>query len=189
MKLVKFIKENKIICLTLVVVFLTFVLLALPGQFAHYDVGPIVNGRATYRFNLNGYQWFFGTVTKKLGDDEINIGSAVPSGIAAFVLLILSFIGLLFSKKSSFVSLLVSLALVVVAVLFFTSSAAGLKAYPNYPLSEEGDYTNMSWVPYVVASLSLISGGLMMYRTVLVLKEEVKKPSQGKGTSYSYLHK
>jgi hypothetical protein len=47
----------------------------------------------------------------------------------------------------------------------------------------------MSWVPYVVASLSLISGGLMMYRTILVMKDEVKKPSQAKGSSYSYLRK
>ena len=188
MKLVKFIKENKVICLALVIIALSFVLLALPGQFAHYEVGPIENGRATYQYNLNGYQWFFGTVSK-ISDADTKIGSAVPSGIAAFVLLVLSFIGLLFSKKSSFVALLASLALVVVAILFFTSSAAGLKAYPDYPLSEDGDYTNMSWVPYVVASLSLISGGLMMYRTVLVMKEEVKRPSQTKGPSYSYLHK
>lgn len=186
MKLVKFIKENKVIVFALAIVVLSLVLLALPGQYAHYGVGPIRDGKATYAFYLSGYQWMFGTVENVVGD---KIGSAVPSVIAALVLLGLSFIGLLFSKKSSFVALLVSLALVVVAVLFFTTSPAGFKAYPNFLPAEDGDFTYMSWVPYVVASFTLIAGGLMMYRTVLVMRDEIKHPSQPKGPTYSYLHK
>ena len=182
MKIIK----NRAILITLIIVVLSFVLLALPGQFAHFGVEKFVP-RTTYKYNLSGYQWMFGTVKNSLDNA---IGSAVGSGIAAFVILILVFVGLFFCKKSSFVSLLVSLALITVAILFFSSSAATAKAYSEvYVLSEKGDFTNMSWVPYVIASLTLIGGGIMMYRTVLVMKEEVKRPSQGKGPSYSYLHK
>lgn len=185
MKFVKFLKENKIITLSLIIVILSFVLLALPGQFAHFGIKHI--NPNTYRFYLSGYQWMFGSVEDVLGNA---IGSAVGSGIAAFVILILAFGGLFFSKKSSFVSLLVSLALITVAILFFTSSSATAKAYSTvYVLSENGEFHNMAWVPYVVGSLTIIAGGLMMYRTVLVLKDEVKRPTQGKGPTYSYLHK
>jgi len=186
MKFVKFLKENKIITLSLIIVILSFVLLALPGQFAHFVPKHIDPN--TYKFYLNGYQWMFGT-TKNVLDEAI--GPAIGSGIAAFVLLILSFFGLLFSKKSSFVSLLVSLALITVAILFFTVSPATAKAYPDtiFYVSENGDFHNMSWAPYLIGSLTIIAGGLMMYRTVLVLKDEVKRPTQGKGPTYSYLHK
>ena len=179
--------KSKIIIFAIVIVALSLIFLALPGQFAHYgikEIGP----RNTYQYNLSGYQWMFGTVAKSY-DSSSKIGSAVPAGIAALVLLGLSFIGLLFSKKSSFVSLLVSLALITVAILFFCSPAAGRKAYPSFLPAEDGDYTLMSWVPFVNASLTLIAGGLMMYRTVLVMKEETKRPNQPKGPSYSYLHK
>ena len=186
MKVVKFLKENKIITLSLIIVILSFVLLALPGQFAHLDVGPM-REKITYKYNLNGYQWMFATV-KNVFDKPI--GSPVGSGIAAFVMLILVFVGLLFSKKSSFASLLVSLALITISILFFASSVATEKAYSSvYTIDPNGEYHNMSWVPYVVGSLTIIAGGLMMYRTVLVLRDEIKRPTQGKGPTYSYLHK
>ena len=188
MKLVNFIKENKIIVLALVIVLLAFGLLALPGQFAHYDLNSL-NGKATYKYNLSGYQWIFGTVKKLYTKNDEKIGKAVASGIAAIVLLGLSFVGLCFSKKSSFVALLTSLALITVSILFFTCSAAGLKAYPDYKPAENHDFTLMSWVPYVVASLTLIAGGLMLYRTILVMKSEVQHPTTNKGPSYSYLRK
>lgn len=179
MKLLK----DKIILLTLFVIVLSFVLLALPGQYAHFGIEKI----GQYRYNLSGYQWMFGTVKDEAKEA---IGSAVGSGIAALVLLGLSFIGALFSKKSSFVSLLVSIALITVAILFFTTSAASAKAYSKvFVLSEDGDFTNTSWVPYVIGALTLIAGALMMYRTVKVMQQEVKSPSQPKGPSYSYLHK
>ena len=189
MKLVKFVKENKIIVLSLLIVVLSFVFLALPKAFAHFGVNTISKSGATYKYYLSGYEWTFGTVTK-IGDADTKIGSAVASGIAAIALLGLSFIGLLFSKKSSFVALLVSLALITVAILYFCSSAASAKAYASvFEVPDEGDFSNMSWAPYVIASINLVAGGLMMYRTILVMKDEVKKPSQAKGSSYSYLRK
>ena len=192
MKLVKFIKENKIIVLAFLIVLLTFGFLALPGQFAHYDLGPIdSHGRATFTYNLSGYEWIFATV-RKVGSTSKKeyIGSVVPSGIAELALLALSIVGLCFSKKSSFVSLLVSLTLITIAILFFCTSAASSVSYHYYhAVAEKGDFSNIGWVPYVVASLNLIAGGLMMFRTILVLKEEAKHPVQQKGPSYSYLKK
>ena len=189
MKVVKFIKENKIIIFALLVVILSFALLALPGQFAHYWPNKLNSNVPSERFHyrLSGYEWIFGTKENTLGN---KIGSASAQGIAAFVMLALSAVGLLFSKKSSFVSLLTSLMLIVVAILFFTISAAGPKAYPNWHVPEKNhEYSLMGWVPYVVGSLVILAGFLLFYRTFKVMRDEIKRPQQAKGPSYSYLHK
>ena len=182
MKLLAFIKQNKAIVLALVIVLLSFGFLALPGQFAHYGIDGFKNGHYTFKYNLNGYQWMFGTVEDIFGN---KIGKAVPQGIAAFVMLVLCVPGLLFSKKSSFVALLTSLALITISVLYFTISVAGLKAYP-FEQAEDNAYSLILWVPYVVGGLVLIAGAFMTYRTIMVMKNEIKSPSQSK-SSYSYL--
>ena len=189
MKVVKFIKENKAIVFALLIVLLAFGLLALPGQFAHYGPLNLTSKVASerFRYRLSGYQWTFGTVEDILGN---KIGKASAQGIAAFVLLALCVPGLLFSKKSSFVALLTSLALITAAILYLAISAAGPKAYPNLHIKpEDNAYSLMLWVPYVIGGLTLLAGGLMSYRTVIVMKNEIKSPSQSKGPSYSYLKK
>ena len=186
-KCLAFCKENKIIVFALAVVLLSFVFLALPGQFAHYNIDGYVKNHYTFKYNLNGYQWFFGTFEDKLGN---KIGSASAQGIAIFVMLILCVPGLLFSKKSSFVALLTSLALVTIAILFFTISAAGPKAYPIWHIkAKDSEYSLMRWVPYFLGSFIILAGGAMCYRTFLVMKDEIKRPSQPKGPTYSYLKK
>ena len=191
MKLVKFIKENKVIVFALIVVLLTFVLFALPGQFAHYGKDTLNkkgNG-FTYLYNLNGYQWIFATVKNAASS---KIGHVTGYGIIVFSLLVLSVPGLLFSKKSSFVALLTTLALIVVAILLFSISKASLKAYPDFVRAAKTDnpkFYNINWVPYVSASFLMISGLCMAYRTLGVMKSEMKKPTQSKGPSYNYLHK
>ena len=186
-KCLAFVKENKIIVFALAVVLLSFVFLALPGQFAHYNVSGYVKNHYTFKYNLNGYQWFFGTFEDHLGN---KIGSASAQGIAIFVMLILCVPGLLFSKKSSFVALLTSLALVTIAILFFTISAAGPKAYPLWHVkAKDSEYSLILWVPYLLGSLIILAGGAMCYRTFLVMKDEVKHPTASKGPTYSYLKK
>ena len=186
MKVVKFIKENKIIVFALLVTVLALVLLALPGQFAHYGVNILSSKKSSERFlyHLSGYQWMFGTVKTST---DVALGSASAQGIAAFALLALSAVGLLFSKKSSFVALLTSLALITAAILFFSISAAGPKCYPNWHIRPtDNSYSLILWVPYVIGGLTILAGGLMLYRTVMVMKDEVKSPAQSK-SSYSYL--
>ena len=185
-KCLTFVKENKIIVFALVVVLLSFVFLALPGQFAHYGVLNLKSKVPSERFlyRLSGYEWIFGTRVNALGN---KIGSASAQGIAIFVMLILCVAGLIFSKKSSFVALLTSLALVVIAILFFTVSKAGLKAYPNFLPAKDHEYSLMSWVPYVLGGLIVVAGLAMCYRTFKVMKDEVKHPTQPKGPTYSYL--
>ena len=182
----KVLRENKAIVFALLVVLLSLGLLALPGQFAHYGPLNLSSKVASERFlyRLSGYQWIFGTVENKLGS---KIGSASAQGIAAFALLALSAVGLLFSKKSSFVALLTSLALITAAILFFSISAAGPKCYPNWHIRPtDNSYSLILWVPYVIGGLTILAGGLMLYRTVMVMKDEVKSPAQSK-SSYSYL--
>ena len=182
----KFIKENKIIVLALVIVLLSFGLLALPGQFAHYGLDSINGAKKTFAFNLGGYEWMFGTKTYSYSSTKI--GTASAHGIAALALLGLCVPGLLFSKKSSFVALLTTLALITASVLFFTISAAGAKAYKTFHDYGTGDYA-YGWVPYLIGGLVVAAGLLMGYRTVKVMRDEVKRPSQSKGPTYSYLHK
>ena len=185
----KFLRENKAIVFALLVVLLSLGLLALPGQFAHYGPLNLSSKVASERFlyRLSGYQWIFGTVENKLGS---KIGSASAQGIAAFSLLVLCVPGLIFSKKSSFVALLTTLALVTVSVLFFSISAAGVKSYPNWHIQpKDNAYALILWVAYVIGGLLILAGGLMGFRTFKVMKDEVKRPSQSKGPTYSYLHK
>ena len=184
-KALAFIKENKIIVFALAIVLLSFVFLALPGQFAHYGY---LSPKLGYTYKLNGYQWMFGTVKNQYLDEKI--GSASAQGIAILVMLVLCVPGLLFSKKSSFVSLLTSLALITISILFFTISAAGLKAYPAFLPAKNGEYSLMFWVPYVLGGLIVLAGGLMGYRTFKAMKDEVKHPTaSNKGPTYNYLHK
>ena len=49
----KFLRENKIIVLALVIVLLSFGLLALPGQFAHYAA----NGKNTFFHKMGIIKW------------------------------------------------------------------------------------------------------------------------------------
>ena len=111
---------------------------------------------------------------------------AVPQGIAAFVMLILALGGLIFSKKSSFVSLITSLVLITVSVLFFTISVAGSKVYVNWPLGNDYAYL---WVPYLIGGLTVVAGGLMMFRTIVEMKNEIQHPAKPQGPQYNYLHK
>ena len=186
----KFLKENKIIVFALVVVLLSFALLALPGQFAHYGVKDLTSKVASERFkyNLNGYQWMFATKEDIHGNQ---VGKPVAQGIAAFVMLVLCVPGLLFSKKSSFVALLTTLALITISVLYFSISVAGAKCYSgiDFMPAEDHAYYLILWVPYVIGGLLVIAGLLMGYRTFIVMKNEVKSPTQSKGPTYSYLHK
>ena len=180
MKLLAFIKQNKAIVLALVIVLLSFGLLALPGQFAHYNIQSIINNKVTYKYYMSGYQWFFNLEV----EPDVKIGKVVAEGVAIVVLLGLCVPGLLFSTKSSFVAMLTSLALIVVAILFFTVASYGPKFY-NFPKLDKGSH--FSWVPYVVGGLTIIAGAIMTYRTIIVMKNEIKSPSQSKGQSYSYL--
>ena len=186
----KFLKENKTIVLALFIVLLSLALLALPGQFAHYGVKDLTSKVASERFkyNLNGYQWMFATQKNALGEQ---VGKPVAQGIAAFVMLVLCVPGLLFSKKSSFVALLTTLAMITVSVLYFSISAASAKCYTGIDFMPAKDhaYYLILWVPYVIGGLLVVAGLLMGYRTFKVMKDEVKSPAKAKGPTYSYLHK
>ena len=188
-KCVAFCKENKIIVAALVVVLLSFVFLALPGQFSHYGLDVLSKGHNTYFYNLSGYQFMFGIAKHRLTGDDMPGIVASAQGIAIFVMLILCVPGLLFSKKSSFVSLLTSLALVTIAILFFTISAASAKSVPLHEPAKNNEYSLISWVPYFLGGFIMLAGLAMCYRTFLVMKNEIKHPTQAKGPTYSYLKK
>lgn len=179
-KLIKFVKENKTITFSLLIVVLSFAFLAIPGfvKFQTY-----LNG--SWKYSLNGYQFFFNTA-EVIGGTGAKLGRhVVGQGIAIIVMLAAAIAGLIFSKKSSFVLMLTGLDLLVVSILFYSIAAKGNEAYE--PMLTFG--YKYGWVTFVLGSLVLIAAGLLIYKTVLVMKDEIKHPSKPQGPSYSYLKK
>lgn len=174
-KIIKFIKENKILVFALGVIVLSFVFLALPGQFVKYGLSRDKD----YIFELSGYEFMFGIDLAGLPK------KASAQGIAIFVMLILSIVGIAFSKKSSFVEMVTGLVLITVSILFFTISEAGAKVYTEFL---KGDYA-YCWVPYLLGGLLVVAGLLVVYKAVMTMKDEIKHPAAPKGPSYNYLHK
>lgn len=176
----KFIKENKIIVFALFVIVLSLGLLAVPGFTRSHLVGD------EPKYLLSGYQTFFNTkyTAASVLETKVLTGT-VAAGIAAIVMLGVTFIGMLFSKKSSFVMALCGLSLLAIAILFFTMEASVTKVI-RIPF--EGK-SNCGWVTYVLGALNLIASGLVIYKTVLVMKDEIKHPAKPKGPTYNYLKK
>lgn len=176
-KLFKFLKENKIVVLAFIVIALSFGLFAIPGQFVKFS---LIKGK-DFEFALSGYEFIFGV------KDHAQLPQVVcGQGIAIFVMLIVSFIGCIFVKKSSFIEIVTGLVMLTVSILFFTISVAGAKVYPQYL---KGDYA-YTFVPYLLGGLIVVSALLLIYEAVKRMKDEVKHPAPvNKGPTYNYLHK
>lgn len=180
-KLIKFVRDNKIVVFALAVIVLTFGLLAIPGFSRDVLVGD------SFKYYLSGYETFFNTRYTAAAVLETKVFKGVlGAGIAAFVMLILSFVGLLFSKKSSFVMALTGLSLVTVAFLFLTMEPSVRNILTHYPYE---DNFVCGCITYIIGALLLIAGGLVIYKTVLRMKDEIKHPSKAQGPSYNYLKK
>lgn len=175
----KFIKENKIFVIALAVIVLCGILLALPGQSFH--TVPFVDG---FKEHFNAYQFMFGRCQTTAG---VAFGKVVPAGIALVVLAVLSIVGLVFSNKSSFIAMLTGVAMLVSSILLFTFTKSGYKAYGMYL---DKNFGGMSWAVWLSASFMLIASALVIYKAVLMLKDELKKPAKAnKGPTYNYLKK
>ena len=191
-KILKFVKENKIILFALAVIVLSFIFLALPGQFLRYGIGTkIGNNKYEWAYELSGYQFIFNKGTDILGG---KLGAkVVGQGVVIIVFLAVCVPGLIVSNKTSFFTMLTGLLLVVTGILFFTLSKAMYKCYPNFdPLLNDADkkISILKWVPFVLGSLVLIAGLLVTYKAVKMMKNEIKHPTAGNKTpTYNYLKK
>ena len=177
----KFLKENKLAVLSIGVVVLIAVLLAIPGQFAHYAL----KDSNSYIHNLSGYQFFFNSYRNNL--DKAIGNSVVGSGIALIVLAPFAIASICLGKKSSFFVLLASLFNLTMSILFFTMENASKKAYASMPVYE--GKAAIGWVAYVAGALLMIVALYLGYKAVMMMKDEVKHPSTPKGPSYNYLKK
>ena len=175
----KFVKENKIIVLAMTVIVLSLILLAIPGQFAHAN---LIGDK--YSLHFGGYEFIFNTRTSVL-DAKYGV-SVIGAGIAIIVMMVLSLVGLVFSKKSSFVMMITGLMMLTVSILFFTMEGAAEKSYPAFVFNEGKIIT---WVNYVAGALMIIAAALVIYKAVMVMKDEIKHPAKPKGPSYNYLKK
>lgn len=181
-KVISFIRENKIISLAIAIVVLSLILLAIPG-FAKFGL----RGEGKYIYHSNGYRLFFGGV-KSIVPEADNVGGTVGAGIAAFVLLIVGGVAAGFSKKSSFVMMLTSLELIATAIVFFTMKGSIEKAYAAFALVEKD--LVIGFINYFIGAIVLIAGLLLGYKTVMVMKDEIKHPTKSSsGPTYNYLKK
>lgn len=175
----KFIKENKVFVIALAVIVLCGILLGLPGQSFH--TVPFVDG---FKEHFNCYKFMFGRCETTAG---VAFGKVVPAGIACVVLVGLSIAGLFFSNKSSFIAMLTGAAMLVASILMFTFTKSGYKAYGMYL---DKNFGGMGWAVWVSASLMLLASALVIYKAVLMLKDEMKRPAKSNnGPSYNYLKK
>ena len=174
----KFLKANKLAVLSIGAIVLMMLLLLIPG-FAHYDY---LGGK----FNVlaNGYEFFFNLKTHP-GAIAAPYGSGnVGAGIAVFVLAGLAIVMFCLAKLSSFFVLLGGLLNLATSILFFSMEAGARKVYV---LTDAGNICG--WVTYVIAVILLAAAAYAIYKAVLMMKDEIKHPSQPKGPSYNYLKK
>ena len=175
----KFLKENKLAVLSIGAIVICAILLAIPGQFAHFGIKA--DG---YQHYLSGYQFFFNSYKNTLGNA---IGSVVGSGIAIIVLAVVAIALICLWKKSSFFVLLASLVNLTISILFFSMEAAAGKAYPAFQPFEGRSF--VGWPTYVCGALIILVAIYLGYKAVMMMKDEIKHPSQPKGPSYNYLKK
>ena len=190
-KILKFVKENKIIVFALAVIVLSFIFLALPGQFARYGIGALEGKHYEWKYQLSGYQFIFNKGKDILGNP---IGTkVVGQGVVIIVFLAVCVPGLLVSNKTSFFTMLTGLLLVATSILFFTISKAGHACYPyETPVDLDGNKlaSLIKWVPYLLGSLIVIAGVLVVYKAVMMMKNEIKHPvASNKAPTYNYLKK
>lgn len=182
-KIIKFVKENKIVVFALAVIILSFIFLALPGQFAHADLVP----NKGFSTKFGGYEFIFNTKEDVLGNAY---GKVVGAGVAAIVMLALSVVGLIFSNKSSFVTIVTGLMLITVSILFFTMEKSAINTYGSIHTFWYNDmYHIINWVAYVCGGLIVIAGALVVYKSIMMMKDEIKHPAKAKGPTYNYLKK
>lgn len=179
----KFIKENKVFIIALAVIVLTGILLVLPGQ--SFATCP---NSGKFSEHFNGFQFMFGRCKSIAGT---KIGGVVPAGIAFVVLTGLNIVALHFSKKSSFIAMLTGLSMFISSILLFTFTSSARKVYKSGAIDYLAkDFGRMGWAVWLSASLMLLAAALVIYKSVLMLKDEMKRPAKSNnGPSYNYLKK
>lgn len=173
----KFLKENKLAVISIGAIVLMMLLLLIPG-FAHYD--------PNHKVLANGYEFFFNLKTRP-GQltTPIPYGSGiVGAGVAVFVLAGLAVAMFCIAKLSSFFVLLGGLFDLSLSIIFFSMEAGARKVYKLY---DNGNITG--WVTYIIAVILLAAAAYAIYKAIMMMKDEVKHPSQPKGPSYNYLKK
>lgn len=175
--MMKFLKENKVAVLSIGAIVLMMLLLLIPG-FARFD--------ANSEIKANGYEFFFNLKTKPGQlSTPLHYGTGiVGSGVAVFVLAGLTIGMFCIAKFSSFFVLLGGLLNLTNSILFFSMEAGARKVYP---LWDNGNICG--WVTYIIAIILLAAAAYAIYKAIMMMRDEVKHPSQPKAPSYNYLKK
>ncbi len=191
-KLTKFVKENIAAVVGIAAIVLSLLLMLLPGQFADLRTSTIDRNK------LNGYEFLFNTFYRdgKWFHYENRAfiegaGKVLPAAIAIIVLFVLSIVCFCFYKKSSAILMLGGLLTVVSSIFFFAMESNAAKKYGLVyanTVNGKAHYLGVvSWASYVIGAILLIAGAFAIYKSILMLKEEIKHPQQPKKNDYSYL--
>ena len=145
-----------------------FGLLAIPQSFFAYNAGK-----------FNGYEAIFYANTYL--EDNATFAHASVGGIIAMSLAVLAVPFFFLVKKSSASYLLAGILTSVSGILFLA-----MKLWFAIIYRGNGAW-DILWVTYVIGALLVIAGGLSIYCSIILLKEEKVAPLKDK--SYSYLKK
>jgi len=173
-------KARIIVLFSLVVIALTFVLFAIPEQFAKL----IPNGTVT-KGAMGGFEFIFGGTqeARNLQAHAVD-GAALVSGagIAFLVLLVGAVVCYVFYKKSSALLLLAGVLMLVSTIMLFCVGGWINKLYTRYTETSVG-----LWVPYLAASLLALATVGTLYIAITSLIQESRQPYTPKKETYSYL--
>ena len=145
-----------------------FGLLAIPGQFFYCNAG-----------NFNGYEAIFYANTYL--SDNASFAHASVGGIIAMSLAVLAVPFFFLVKKSNASYLLAGILTSVSGAMFLA-----MKLWFAIIYRGNGAW-DILWVTYVIGGLLLIAGGLAIYCSIVLLREEKSAPLKTKG--YSYISK
>ncbi len=148
-----------------------FGLLAIPGQFFYYN--------STTSGACNGYEAIF--YASEYLQNNATFAHASVGGIIAMSLAVLAVPFFFLVKKSSASYLLAGILTSVSGILFLA-----MKLWFAIIYRGNGAW-DILWVTYVIGALLVIAGGLSIYCSIILLREEKVAPLKDK--SYSYLKK
>ena len=197
-KVIKFVRQHLAAVVGIAAIVLTLLLMLLPGQFADLKTVSIAYNK------LNGYEFLFNF--KRIEGEVVHPGyycinnalpdkaKALPAAIAIIVLFVVAIASLVLYKKSSALFLLGGVAEVVSSIFFFAMEASVNKFYDSKvstTIYGEAKFEPVIlWVSYLAGALLLLAGAYVIYKAILVMKDEVKHPqAQAGGPTYNYLKK
>lgn len=138
---------------------------------------PYLRGGYEGQYYANGFYTIF-NIKKSTLKPIANSGTPSVLLIIAFILTIISMVGLIFHKKDLIIMLLVGIMLLIASIIFYF-------AHLIMKINLGGAMLTATFALYFIPSLLLIAGGVSLYLGILNLKKNRLDDTN----HYSYIRK